>query len=332
MKYNILFIGSFLGKNKGTKGIAEKIEERLSDRFNIILSSTKINQILRFLDIIKDTIFKNYDFIHIDVYSGKAQIYANIASFIAKKRKKRVIFNLRGGKLSEVYENNPNKMNFLDRAYIIISPSQFLIEFFSKKKIKINYLPNYIDNDIFPYNRDKPKLYSLLWVRAFNDIYQPELAVKIVNVLKENYPNIHLTMIGPDKGFQEKTEELISSLNLEKYISIIGKISNEELYKYYQTHQIYLNTTLYESFGSAVLEAASCGIPIVSTNVGELPYIWKDGEEILLCDSNAEEFAKNITNIFQSQELETSLSLNARKKSEEFDWKNIKQKWEKLFV
>jgi len=327
MKNNILFIGSFLGELKGTKGIAEKIQERLNSTFNITLSSSKENQIFRLLEIIKDTIFNSYDVIHIDVYSGKAQLYANIASFVAKKRDKRIIFNLRGGKLFEVYANNPNKMNFLSRAHTIVSPSQFLIEFFTKKDIKISYLPNYIDNDIFPYKRNSPKQYSLLWVRAFNDIYQPELAVQIVNLLKKEYPKVHLTMVGPDKGFQEKIEKLISSLKLEKYISIIGKIPNEELYKYYQTHQIYLNTTLYESFGSAVLEAASCGIPIISTNVGELPYIWKNGEEILLCASNAKEFAKSITNIFQSQEFETSLSLNARKKSEKFDWKNIKQKW-----
>jgi len=330
MKNKVLFIGSFLGELRGTKGIAEKIKKRIEDKFDITLVSKKENQFMRLLDILKSSIFYSYDVIHIDVYSGKAQIYAYISSLIAQIKGKRIIFNLRGGKLYEVYENNPHKMNFLKRADCIVSPSKFLIKYFETKNIQIDYLPNYIDNDIFPYKRDNPKLYSILWVRAFNDIYQPELAVQVVNILKNNYPKVHLTMIGPDKGFQKQTEELISNLRLEKYISIIGKVPNEKLYKYYQTHQVYLNTTIYESFGSAVLEAASCGIPIISTKVGEIPYIWVENKEILMCKSDVSEMAKKVSMIFDSKELEDNLSKNARKKSEEFDWKSIRLKWEKL--
>lgn len=326
----ILFIGSFLSKNKGTKGIAEKIQIKFKNEFNIILVSDKENQLLRLVHILIASLFYDYSIIHIDVYSGKARIYARLAAFIAKLKNKKIIFNLRGGKLTEIYENNSTKLNFLKNSHKIVSPSKFLIHYFDKYNIKIDYLPNYIDNEFFPYKRFKVKKYSILWVRAFNDIYQPELAVKIIDKLKDIYPKVHLTMIGPDKGYQQSTENLISKLNLEKYISIIGKIPNEELYKYYQSNQVYLNTTVYESFGSAVLEAASCGVPIVSTNAGEIPYIWEHGKEILLCESNEDEFKEHVESIFESEELEKKLSLNARKKSEEFDWKSVKKQWEKL--
>lgn len=328
-KINILFIGSFLSKIKGTKGIAEKLSDRLSDIYNIKLSSEKENLPLRLIDISITSLFSNYSIMHIDIYSGKALIYAKIASSIAKIRNKKVIMNLRGGKLSELHESDSNKLEFLRKADRIISPSIFLSQYFNTKDFNVHYLPNYIDNKYFSYKRDNIKPYSLLWVRAFNDIYQPELAVKILNELKDIYPDVHLTMIGPDKGFQKSTEELISKLNLQKNISIIGRVPNEELYKYYQTHQIYLNTTLYESFGSAVLEAASCGIPIVSTNVGELPYIWEKKKEILFCNSDEKEFKNCIKMIFDSPDIETSLSINARKKAELFDWENVKENWKR---
>lgn len=327
MKKNILFIGSFLAEKKGTKGIAEKIQERFKNEYNIKLSSNKQNLFYRLYEIIRDTAFSKYEIVNIDVYSGKALTYAKIALIIAKLRNKYVITNLRGGKLYEIYNDFPKKLEFLKKSNKIVSPSLFLTEFFNSKGFNIETLPNYIDNTNFPYKRENIKKHSLLWVRAFNDIYQPELAIKTISILKQKYPNIHLTMIGPDKGFQKSSEELIEKLNLKDYISILGKIPNEELHKYFHNHHVYVNTTLYESFGSAILEAASCGIPIVSTNVGELPYIWEDNKEILLCTSDENEFAQKVSRIFENQDLEKTLSINARKKAEQFDWKNIKNRW-----
>jgi SAM-dependent methyltransferase len=86
-------------------------------------------------------------------------------------------------------------------------------------------------------------------------------------LLKKNFPQISLTMIGPDKGILNEILLMIKELGLESNIKIIGPISNQELFKYYQSHSVYLNTTSYESFGVALVEAAACGIPIVSTNV-----------------------------------------------------------------
>lgn len=326
----ILFIGSHLSKEKGTKSASENVAELLKNNYKIELCSEKVNQFSRMLDILVTSLFSQYSVMHIDIYSGKALIYANIASKIAKFRNKKIIMNLHGGRLTELYSSNPSKLTLLNEAYKILSPSKFLTEFFNSKGFSVATLPNYIDNKLFPYKKENIKKYSLLWVRAFNNIYQPELAIKTVSVLKQKYPEIHLTMIGPDKGFQNLSEKLISKLNLHDNVSILGKIPNEELYKYFHTHQVYLNTTIYESFGLAVLEAASCGIPIVSTNVGELPYIWEDNKEILLCNSDENEFALKVSKIFENQDLEKSLSLNARKKSEEFDWKNIKEKWIKV--
>ncbi|MAD43062.1 MAG: hypothetical protein CL623_11825 [Arcobacter sp.] len=326
----VLFIGSHLSKEKGTKSASENVAELLKNNYEIELCSEKTNQFSRMVDILVTSLFSKYNIMHIDIYSGKALIYANIAFKIANLRKKKIIMNLHGGRLSELYISSPNKLDLLNNAYKIISPSKFLTQFFNSRGFKVETLPNYIDNKFFPYKRENIKKYSLLWVRAFNDIYQPELAIKTVSILKKKYPEIHLTMIGPDKGFQKSSEELISKLKLQNNISILGKIPNEELYKYFHTHQVYLNTTLYESFGLAVLEAASCGIPIVSTNVGELPYIWEDGEEILLCNSNENEFAEKVSEIFENQDLEKKLSINARKRSEEFGWENIKEKWVKV--
>ena len=94
---------------------------------------------------------------------------------------------------------------------------------------------------------------------------------------------------------------------------------------------MYLNTTSYESFGVALLEAAACGLPIVSTSVGEIPLIWSHGKDILLSKNIvASELAEQISVLFEQTELYNTIQLNAFKKSHTFSWNNVSRKWNEL--
>jgi glycosyltransferase involved in cell wall biosynthesis len=80
------------------------------------------------------------------------------------------------------------------------------------------------------------------------------------------------------------------------------------------------------------LEAAASGSCIVSTNVGELPYIWEDGKEVLLVvPDDPKAMSAAIRRILTEPGLAEWLSINARKKAEQYDWSVILPQWEKLF-
>ena len=138
-------------------------------------------------------------------------------------------------------------------------------------------------------------------------------------------------MIGPDKGLQSEIETLIKEENLEDNIDIIGPVPNDKLPHYYHSHTVFLNTTSYESFGTAVMEAAACGIPIVSTSVGEIPYLWSANKNILLTESiTADAFVAPVTQLLKSTALSKKISENARKIATTFDWHKILKQWDKL--
>lgn len=243
--------------------------------------------------------------------------------------KKRIILTLHGGALSNFYLKNEKRIDkVFKRSDIITSPSQMLIEFFKKNHYSIKYVPNSIDFKYFTYNRLNVKPLSILWVRAFDPIYNPILAVEIFNTVQKHYPASTFTMIGPDKGILSLVLQKIKDLNLSESVIIKGSIPNSNLQKYYQSHSIFLNTTSYESFGVAVLEAAACGIPIVSSNVGELPYLWKNNLEMMLVDDlNVDSFFQSISKVFADKDLYDNLSSNAYIKSTYFSWENIKPSW-----
>ena len=331
--HNILFIGTFFSKRTGTKSIAEKIQNSFSGKYKIKLVSSIKNKPLRLLHILITCVFFRGKTINIDVFSDNAFLIVSYASKILAKRNKKIILTLRGGKLPDFYKLKPeNFKKVLQRATVTQTPSRYLQTFFKKQNIEVTYLPNPIHLQNFAY-APKPKPLHLLWVRAFTSIYNPEIPVKLVHQLKKEFPTIQLSMIGPNKGLQSKIEALIKELNLEKNITILGPIPNQELPQYYQNHTVFLNTTSYESFGTAVMEAAACGIPIVSTAVGEIPFLWTDKKNILLTKNiTAEAFVEPVTQLLKSKKLCADIHKNAQEIVNTFDWHKIIKQWNNILT
>ncbi len=330
----ILFVGNFLSKKRGTKGIAERLAERSNEFSGITLKLTSYhaNKVLRLLDIIYNTLLTPYNTVVIDVYSGAYFFVVRITSFIATLRGKKIILNLRGGKLHEFEEQNCVMVKrVMARAATIITPSLFLKNTIGKRGYSISYLPNFIDIEKFSYQR-KAKPNTLLWVRAFATIYNPQMPIRVLELVRREFHNATLTMVGPDHGLLDNCLDLIDMLNLKTAITITGQIENHKLPEFFHTHSVYLNTTSYESFGLAVMEAASCGTPIVSNRVGEIPYIWLEGEEILLVDEgNVAQMADHAIWLLKNDQAAHKISIKARVKVEQFLWEKIKPIWLSLF-
>jgi glycosyltransferase involved in cell wall biosynthesis len=332
MMINILFIGNYLSRSTGTRGVSESVCEMLNKtQFSSRLCSSYKNKIIRLIDFIFKSTFSKYDIIQIDVYSGPAFYISNITSLIAKFRNKKIMLTLHGGNLPNFYLKNKKRVeSVFYRADYIQSPSKYIIDFFDL--IHIHYLPNPIDFNSFPFKFKKDNSKNILWVRAFTNIYNPQLAVKVLYQVRKKFSDSTLTMIGPDKGNLKEIKKLIYSLNLESSIFILGPVDNDKLYDFYHSHDVFINTTNIESFGVAVVEAASCGIPIVSTSVGELSHLWTHDENILFSEANPISFSKNLELLFLSKDLKQKLSTNAQERTREFQTDKIICKWEHILT
>lgn len=331
-KPSLLFIGNFLSKAKGSLGPSESLYMELSKELQVKAASNKENKTLRFLDFVAKTLFLNYDIIIIDVYSTSAILFAAVTSRIARFRKRRVFLILHGGGLPDLNERNPIKLKRLfNTAEVIVTPSLFIKNYFEEKGYRIFVISNSIHSGKFPYKKEQIDSFRILWIRGFKDIYNPLMAVRVLELCLEHYPDTSLTMIGPDGGLRRQVEDYIDAKGLCEKVAIIGPVKNDELFHYMHSHAVFINTTQYESFGMAVVEAAAAGIPIVSTCVGELPLMWKNGEEILMTPNNsAEEMAEHVIELFKNKHMAQNLRQSAREKAERYDWNVIKKEWIKL--
>jgi glycosyltransferase involved in cell wall biosynthesis len=331
----IVICGAIYDTPSGPSGQSGKLYTALKEEgYTVFKKSRFKNKILRPLDILFFIIFnhKKYDIIIMQVASYKAFIINVLTVFVGRILKKQTIALIEGGAFVEFYSKYPRFVfPILNKANILLSPSNFITNFLNDKNLKVTYLPNFIDIQKFAFIWKPNNEIKLLWVRAFNDVYKPEMAINAVHKLKTMFPEITLTMVGPDLGKLKHCKHLIKSLQLTHQITITGPISNNHLNSIYGNHTIYLNTTSYESFGVALVEAACSGIPIVTTNVGEIPYNWIHREELLMVeDNNLEDFVSRILALLKDRDLQLKLSQNARNKAEKFDWDHVKNTWYQL--
>jgi glycosyltransferase involved in cell wall biosynthesis len=83
----------------------------------------------------------------------------------------------------------------------------------------------------------------------------------------------------------------------------------------------------------SVLEAMACGLCVISTNVGGIPYLLQDEHDALLVPSGDDgAMAKAVRRVLTEEGLADRLSCNARRKVEQFDWSYILPKWERVLI
>ena len=189
------------------------------------------------------------------------------------------------------------------------------------------YIPNTIELKKYPFDSrafDQPKL---LWVRSFAQIYNPELAVKVLKVLLDEGYTASLCMVGPDSdGTLAEVQHLAKALNVD--VTITGKLSKAEWITLSQSYNVFLNTTNFDNTPVSVIEAMALGLPIVSTNVGGMPFLIADQVQgLLVPPENENAMAHAIIRLFEQPELRQILRTNARQKVEQFDWQQVKSLW-----
>src|SRR5262249_33457461 len=125
----------------------------------------------------------------------------------------------------------------------------------------------------------------LLWMRSFHPIYNPQMAIKVLAELRKSHPNATLIMAGVDKGLEPEVKGMVSDMDLSDAVSFPGFLNSKKKAQFYSEAYVFLNTNRTDNMPVSVVEACACGLPVVSTNVGGLPFLITNGENGLLVEN-----------------------------------------------
>jgi glycosyltransferase involved in cell wall biosynthesis len=331
----LLYIGNQLSKHGYNKTSIETLGVFLEvEGYEVMFTSDKKNQWYRMLNMVWVTLLKakKVDYILIDTYSTSSFWYAVVCSQIARVFKVKYIPILRGGDLPNRLKNNPKLcLMVFATAYQNVAPSSYLKQEFENAGFtNVIHIPNSIEIDKYQFKSRAELTPKLLWVRAFASIYNPEMAVKVLQQLQEKHPSATLTMVGPDKdGSLQTTKAFAESIGVA--VNFTGQLAKEDWWKLASEHDIFINTTHFDNSPISVMEAMALGLPVVSTNVGGIPYLLTDKENALLVNDN-DHHAMNsaICSLIENQEKAKALASNARNFIEQMDWNIVKEEWKQV--
>jgi phosphatidylinositol glycan class A protein len=103
-----------------------------------------------------------------------------------------------------------------------------------------------------------------------------DFLIDIIPEVLNKCPNAHF-IIGGDGDKTPLLKELVKKYGYEDCVELVGALKQDDVPKVLQRGHIFLNTSLTESFCLSMLEAASCGLLVVSTDVGGIPEVLPAG-------------------------------------------------------
>jgi glycosyltransferase involved in cell wall biosynthesis len=122
----------------------------------------------------------------------------------------------------------------------------------------------------------------------------------------------------------EKPHQISQKLDLllkDSRCKFLGQIQNKNLLKKMRESHIFLFPSLFEGFGQVLLEALSCGLPVITTNNTAGPDIIDDGKNGFLTPiRDTKETIEIINNLYQNEELRISIAENGFTKASEYTW------------
>ena len=214
----------------------------------------------------------------------------------------------------------------------VTAVSEYLKEETYKKfdiKKDIEVIPNFIDLDRFKRSNkghfkkaicpEDEKVVT--HVSNFREVKNVPDVISTFDRILKNGVEAKLLMVG-DGPDRQRAENRCRELKICDKVRFLGK--QEQVEEVLSMSDLFLIPSGSETFGLAALEAMSCGVPVVSSNIGGLPEVNIHGETGYLCElGDVESMGECSTKILKDEKLHKKMSKAARKRAEFFEMDRV---------
>jgi colanic acid/amylovoran biosynthesis glycosyltransferase len=171
------------------------------------------------------------------------------------------------------------------------------------------------ETQFYPLNRERDdssfhvvSTGSLLWVKGF------EHALAAIALLKAKGVPLTYHIIG-DGPELLRILYTINDLGIQDEVKIHGKLSPDKVLERLQSSDVFLLSSLGEGISNAVLEAMSCGLPVVTSDCGGMSEVIHDGQEgYVVPIFDAEAMAERLFRLYSDKALRQNMGKQARQK------------------
>ncbi len=333
----ILYLSNFLSAHGITPQPCEFLVTQLQNQYHIKWKSSKKNNFARAYDQIFALVKyrKKIKLVIIDLYAYNSFYLSCLCGFMCRVLKLPYVSVLHSNELVSKFSRKSRLLfSFLKGAKVNISPSGFFAELLTKNNFPSKVISNPIELNLYKsvdVTLDYPRM---LWVRTIHTKYNPLLALKVLKRIIPAFKESKLTMVGPfTEPAYSDCVRFVKENSLEKSVTFSGLLHKKDWIAMAGKYNLFINTTNLDNAPVSMMEAAALNLPMVSTNVGGIPYLFENNKEAVLVDPDNEiAFSEAVVTLFRNDTTCKLMTENARKKVEGMGWGNVVKDWQILFT
>lgn len=323
----------------------EVIEEVRVRRFK---TRAKIKSYFFTPGLFKDLIKADYDVAHAH---GIRNFQTDTAALSARLKKKPLVLSLHGMFSRQVAETRGARKaqkiydaydlltgNFgLKTARILVANSEYEYQHLPKFQEKTRVVPHGVNAEKYsPQDKRQTNGKVILYVGRLSRGKNIEVLIRVFKELKKDFP-IKLVIVGGEVpsvhgsgGYKEELLQLVKKLDVENSVVFTGYLNEEDLIRVYNQGDVFVNPSAAENFCMALLEASSCGLPVISTRVGIAPELLKEYSWLLFRDEK--DLKETLEKLLENETLRKRTGRELRKKvAEEYSWESTAKKIENVY-
>ena len=154
--------------------------------------------------------------------------------------------------------------------------------------------------------------------------------IDAISILKKENIKFEVELIG-DGDEKDAYKKFAKLKNVSEEIIFSSYVPRKIMPSKYQKADIFILPSFNEGMSNALLEATSCGLPVVVTNVGGTEELVDNSNGFIFNAGNINELVKILKELHFNKKTLNNLGLNSRKKAEEFNWNSIADEYLNLF-
>jgi len=277
---------------------------------------------------------KIVDLFHVFANPGTSwYMFTLPAICVAKIQRVPIIINYRGGLANDFLQSSGRYVKpALRSASCIVVPSRFLGDVFRRHGFESITIPNIIDVDRFERRNlelaiASPKSCHILVSRNLENIYGVGVALRAFRLVLMQLRDATMTIAG-DGPEIDSLIQLAKNLCISHAITFTGQVDNRMMPSLYRESTVSLNSSRADNMPISVLESLASGIPVVSTDVGGIPFLLKHRESALLVPvDDHKRMADAVLELHHNRSLAFSLVRNGYAIADECSWENVRKRW-----
>ena len=178
--------------------------------------------------------------------------------------------------------------------------------------------------------QDNQKL--ILYLGRIHKIKGLDILIKAFAGMARDLDNIKLVIAGPDDGYLTELKALITELGIEDRVVLTGPLYGRDKLEAYIDAEVYVLSSIYETFPVTVLEACACGLPVVVTDRCGIANL-VDGQIGLVIPYDKEYLGSAILQILSNDQMRRGFAERGRSLvREKFNWEKIAGQVEKIYL